>query len=33
GGDRSQSVKALRSYLPFLLDSGYHVTVPRREYV
>ncbi|MGY1524107.1 polysaccharide deacetylase family protein [Streptomyces sp. MN3] len=33
GGDRSQSVKALRSYLPHLLDSGYHVTVPRREYV
>ncbi|MDG9721124.1 polysaccharide deacetylase family protein [Streptomyces sp. DH24] len=32
GGDRSQSVKALRSYLPDLLDSGYHVTVPRRQY-
>ncbi|MFI9468045.1 polysaccharide deacetylase family protein [Streptomyces sp. NPDC052492] len=33
GGERSQTVRALRSYLPFLLDSGYHVTVPRREYV
>jgi peptidoglycan/xylan/chitin deacetylase (PgdA/CDA1 family) len=33
GGDRSQSVKALRAYLPELLDSGYHVTVPRRKYV
>ncbi|MEV5427688.1 polysaccharide deacetylase family protein [Streptomyces sp. NPDC052701] len=33
GGDRSQSVQALRSYLPQLLDSGYHVTVPRRQYV
>lgn len=33
GGDRSQSVRALRSYLPELLDSGYHVTVPRRQYV
>ncbi|MFF8015261.1 polysaccharide deacetylase family protein [Streptomyces sp. NPDC007929] len=32
GGDRSQSVKALRRYLPELLDSGYHVTVPRRHY-
>ncbi|GGZ83649.1 polysaccharide deacetylase family protein [Streptomyces echinoruber] len=30
GGDRSQSVRALRSYLPWLLDSGYHLTVPRR---
>ncbi|CAM5558122.1 polysaccharide deacetylase family protein [Streptomyces fumanus] len=30
GGDRSQSVRALRSYLPGLLDSGYHLTVPRR---
>ncbi|CAL9354083.1 hypothetical protein SUDANB145_00526 [Streptomyces sp. enrichment culture] len=30
GGDRSQSVRALRSYLPSLLDSGYHLTVPRR---
>ncbi|WAZ25584.1 polysaccharide deacetylase family protein [Streptomyces cinnabarinus] len=32
GGDRSQSVRALRDYLPELLDSGYHVTVPRRQY-
>ncbi|MFF6911204.1 polysaccharide deacetylase family protein [Streptomyces sp. NPDC012466] len=31
GGDRSQSVRALRRYLPELLDSGYHVTVPRRH--
>ncbi|MFE9680025.1 polysaccharide deacetylase family protein [Streptomyces sp. NPDC006285] len=31
GGDRSQSVKALRDYLPRLLDSGYHITVPRRQ--
>ncbi|MFJ8149602.1 polysaccharide deacetylase family protein [Streptomyces sp. NPDC096094] len=33
GGDRSQSVRALRSYLPALLDSGYHLTVPRRRHV
>jgi peptidoglycan/xylan/chitin deacetylase (PgdA/CDA1 family) len=32
GGDRSQSVLALRAYLPQLLDSGYHVTVPERHY-
>ncbi|AKZ59649.1 putative oligosaccharide deacetylase [Streptomyces ambofaciens ATCC 23877] len=32
GGDRSQTVRALRSYLPELLDSGYHLTVPRRRY-
>ncbi|MDQ0584827.1 polysaccharide deacetylase family protein [Streptomyces rishiriensis] len=32
GGDRSQSVRALRSYLPRLLDSGYHLTVPHRRY-
>uniref|UniRef100_UPI0031E027AC polysaccharide deacetylase family protein n=1 Tax=Streptomyces hawaiiensis TaxID=67305 RepID=UPI0031E027AC len=32
GGDRSQSVRALRRYLPELLDSGYHVTVPPRHY-
>ncbi|MEV0224145.1 polysaccharide deacetylase family protein [Streptomyces sp. NPDC050704] len=31
GGDRSQSVRALRDYLPRLLDSDYHVTVPRRQ--
>lgn len=30
GGDRDQSVAALRTYLPKLLDAGYHVTVPRR---
>ncbi|GAA4890737.1 polysaccharide deacetylase family protein [Streptomyces coeruleoprunus] len=30
GGDRSQSVAALRTYLPQLLDEGYHITVPRR---
>ncbi|CAM5347105.1 Polysaccharide deacetylase family protein OS=Streptomyces tendae OX=1932 GN=GUR47_03805 PE=4 SV=1 [Streptomyces tendae] len=28
GGNRSQSVRALRRYLPELLDSGYHLTVP-----
>ncbi|KUM88232.1 polysaccharide deacetylase family protein [Streptomyces pseudovenezuelae] len=33
GGDRSQSVRALRDYLPHLIDSGYHITVPRRQYV
>jgi peptidoglycan/xylan/chitin deacetylase (PgdA/CDA1 family) len=32
GGDRSQSVRALKRYLPHLLDSGYHLTVPRRRY-
>ncbi|GAA2892505.1 MULTISPECIES: polysaccharide deacetylase family protein [Streptomyces] len=32
GGDRSQSVRALRSYLPELLDAGYHISVPRRHY-
>lgn len=32
GGDRTQSVRALRDYLPRLIDSGYHITVPRREY-
>ncbi|MDT0475120.1 polysaccharide deacetylase family protein [Streptomyces sp. DSM 41014] len=31
GGDRSQSVRALRSYLPELLDAGYHLTVPPRR--
>lgn len=30
GGNRSQSVSALRSYLPKLLDGGYRITVPRR---
>jgi peptidoglycan/xylan/chitin deacetylase (PgdA/CDA1 family) len=33
GGDRSQSVAALRSYLPDLLDEGYRITVPRRRRV
>ncbi|WP_406335044.1 polysaccharide deacetylase family protein [Streptomyces sp. NBC_00203] len=33
GGDRSQTVRALRHYLPRLLDSGYHLTVPRRQFV
>ncbi|MFF3656515.1 polysaccharide deacetylase family protein [Streptomyces olivochromogenes] len=31
GGDRSQTVRALREYLPELLDSGYHLTVPHRQ--
>ncbi|MFS8197718.1 polysaccharide deacetylase family protein [Streptomyces sp. CWNU-52B] len=31
GGNRSQSVQALRDYLPRLLDSGYQLTVPRRR--
>ncbi|MFJ5833340.1 polysaccharide deacetylase family protein [Streptomyces sp. NPDC093089] len=30
GGDRSQSVAALRRYLPELLDAGYRITVPQR---
>lgn len=32
GGDRSQSVRALRSYLPELIDSGYRLTVPPRRF-
>ncbi|MFF3905741.1 polysaccharide deacetylase family protein [Streptomyces sp. NPDC001848] len=32
GGDRSQTVAALRDWLPFLLDAGYHLTVPRRRF-
>ena len=32
GGDRSQTVRALRRYLPRLLDDGYRFTVPRRPY-
>src|SRR5262249_50828821 len=32
GGNRSQTVKALRDYLPYLLDCGYHLTVPRRQF-
>ncbi|GAA2941150.1 MULTISPECIES: polysaccharide deacetylase family protein [Streptomyces] len=31
GGDRSQSVAALRRYLPALIDEGYRPTVPRRS--
>ncbi|MEU9621016.1 MULTISPECIES: polysaccharide deacetylase family protein [unclassified Streptomyces] len=31
GGNRSQSVSALRRYLPELLDEGYRITVPRRR--
>ncbi|MFF0261290.1 polysaccharide deacetylase family protein [Streptomyces microflavus] len=30
GGNRSQSVAALRRYLPGLLDEGYRITVPQR---
>lgn len=33
GGDRTASVRALRTYLPRLLDSGYHLSVPRRPHV
>ncbi|MDR3082819.1 MAG: polysaccharide deacetylase family protein [Streptomyces sp.] len=32
GGNRAQSVRALRTYLPYLLDSGYHITVPGRQF-
>jgi peptidoglycan/xylan/chitin deacetylase (PgdA/CDA1 family) len=32
GGNRSQSVRALRRYLPWLLDSGYHLMLPRRAF-
>ncbi|GGV74660.1 hypothetical protein GCM10015535_03760 [Streptomyces gelaticus] len=31
GGDRSQSVTALRRYLPELLDDGYRITVPQHR--
>ncbi|MYQ75870.1 MULTISPECIES: polysaccharide deacetylase family protein [unclassified Streptomyces] len=31
GGNRSQSVAALRRYLPELLDDGYRLTVPQRR--
>lgn len=31
GGDRSQSVAALRRYLPELLGKGYRITVPNRD--
>ncbi|MER8002464.1 polysaccharide deacetylase family protein [Streptomyces sp. NPDC095613] len=30
GGDRSQSVAALRDYLPLLRQAGYRIAVPRR---
>ncbi|MFJ3582308.1 polysaccharide deacetylase family protein [Streptomyces sp. NPDC090127] len=30
GGNRAQSVAALKRYLPELLDAGYSITVPRR---
>ncbi|MGW0607961.1 polysaccharide deacetylase family protein [Streptomyces sp. NPDC002640] len=33
GGNRTQSVQALRRYLPRLLDEGYHIAVPRRRAV
>ncbi|PZG78851.1 oligosaccharide deacetylase, partial [Streptomyces sp. NTH33] len=32
GGERTQTVRALRTYLPKLLGEGYHFTVPRRTY-
>jgi peptidoglycan/xylan/chitin deacetylase (PgdA/CDA1 family) len=32
GGERTQTVRALRRYLPKLLDEGYHFTVARRTY-
>ncbi|WP_306292986.1 polysaccharide deacetylase family protein [Streptomyces tsukubensis] len=31
GGDRTQTVRALRRYLPRLIDKGYHFTQPRRQ--
>ncbi|WP_129305385.1 polysaccharide deacetylase family protein [Streptomyces sp. L2] len=31
GGDRTQSVRAIREYLPYLIDHGYHLTVPRHR--
>ncbi|MGJ5756428.1 peptidoglycan/xylan/chitin deacetylase (PgdA/CDA1 family) [Streptomyces puniciscabiei] len=31
GGDRTQTVEAIREWLPHLLDSGYHMTVPSRR--
>jgi peptidoglycan/xylan/chitin deacetylase (PgdA/CDA1 family) len=31
GGDRSQTVQAIHEWLPYLLDSGYHLTVPPRR--
>ncbi|MEV5986560.1 polysaccharide deacetylase family protein [Streptomyces sp. NPDC052051] len=32
GGDRSQSVRALRAYLPYLLDHGYQIALPGRQF-
>ncbi|MFF3846956.1 polysaccharide deacetylase family protein [Streptomyces sp. NPDC002328] len=32
GGDRTASVRALRTYLPRLQDDGYHLSVPRRPH-
>ncbi|MFE0258399.1 hypothetical protein ACFWYS_46600, partial [Streptomyces sp. NPDC059010] len=32
GAHRSQSVRALRAYLPRLLDAGYFVSVPEPKY-
>lgn len=31
GGDRSQTVEAIQEWLPYLLDSGYRLTVPSRR--
>jgi peptidoglycan/xylan/chitin deacetylase (PgdA/CDA1 family) len=31
GGDRSQTVRAIREWLPYLIDSGYQLTVPSRR--
>ncbi|MGW4564911.1 polysaccharide deacetylase family protein [Streptomyces sp. NPDC004561] len=31
GGDRSQTVQAIHEWLPYLLDNGYHLTVPPRR--
>ncbi|GGS70335.1 hypothetical protein GCM10010206_35880 [Streptomyces cinerochromogenes] len=31
GGDRSQTVHAIREWLPYLIDSGYRISVPRRR--
>ncbi|WP_225826604.1 polysaccharide deacetylase family protein [Streptomyces naphthomycinicus] len=31
GGDRSQTVGAIREWLPYLIDSGYHLVVPPRR--
>ncbi|MFF2850944.1 polysaccharide deacetylase family protein [Streptomyces sp. NPDC058001] len=31
GGNRSQTVAALRTWLPKLIDEGYHLTLPQRK--